>query len=63
MNCVNIQLESDSTGDIMQRHVGSHSIVLGGKFIFGLVDTSIEEKVGLPLFALWVTSRNFLAAN
>lgn len=47
----------------MQRHVGSHSIVLGGKFIFGLVDTSIEEKVGLPLFALWVTSRNFLAAN
>lgn len=47
----------------MQRHVGNHSIVLGEKFIFGLVDTSVEEKLGLPLLAVWVSSKNFLTAN
>jgi hypothetical protein len=57
---VSIELTSDSNGDIIQTTAGDGSIVLGDKFIFGLIETIADDKFGLPLMSMLVTRENFV---
>ena len=57
---VSITLESDSNGDLIQRVAGDSSIVLGEKFIFGLLETHADDSLGLPLMSVLVTRDNFV---
>ena len=63
ISLLSIDLKSDSTGDLLQRQAGDNSIILTESFIFGLVDSAVEEKLGMPLMAVLVAPDNFTKAN
>jgi hypothetical protein len=55
-----VALKSNSEGDILQRKVQEGSITLDKHFIFGLIDSTVEESMELPLFSVFVSKENFL---
>lgn len=57
-----IKLESRSDGELIKRQAGDRSIVLSDGFVIGIMDTSHEDKIDLPLFAALVSSDCFVAS-
>jgi hypothetical protein len=55
-----MKLESRSDGELIKRQAGDRSIVLSEGFIVGLMDTTHEDKLDLPVFASLVTPDYFV---
>jgi len=62
VSLVSFELEADSREDLIQRQAGEDSIVIAEEFIVGLLDSSVEEKLGLSILAMLISPHNFVPA-
>ena len=58
-----IDLKGTHIGEMLQRTPTESSTILKNGLIFGIVDSELDEKLGVPLFACLVEPSSFLQAG
>jgi len=61
--CFELGITAKRKEETFKRTISENSRVIEGPFIFGLINTLLEEKSGLPMFSVLVKEPNFHKNN